>query len=95
MTEKEIRIASDEYMDIPPVRAAIKIGDKEDLISHLKVAYANGMRDAITIVRKEEREKAIKAFVELSFVCTNCTEKCSVKCGQNCLMEKFIKILNK
>ena len=44
MSEEEIRKAAGEYMDIPSVKAAIKCGDVEDLASHIKVAYANGMR---------------------------------------------------
>lgn len=89
MTEKEIRIASDEYMDIPPVRAAIKIGDKEDLISHLKVAYANGMRDAIKIIHEE----AVNAFEKTYLICETCNKKCSVECGEDCLKNHFIKLL--
>lgn len=47
MSEEEIRLASDEYMDIPSVKSAIKCGDVEDLQSHIKVAYANGIRYAL------------------------------------------------
>lgn len=48
MTEEQIGVAANEYMEIPPIRAAIKCGDIEDLESHIKVAYANGLRDAST-----------------------------------------------
>lgn len=44
MTDEEIRKAAGEYMNMPSVKAAIKCGDVEDLASHIKVAYANGMR---------------------------------------------------
>ena len=52
-------------------------------------------RILVNLARQEEREKSIKAFVELSSICTTCTDKCSVKCGEDCLMEKFIKLLYK
>lgn len=34
--------ASREYMNIPPVKSAIKCGDVEDLESHIKVAFKEG-----------------------------------------------------
>lgn len=34
--------AASEYMNIPPVKAAIKCGDIEDLESHIKVAFESG-----------------------------------------------------
>ena len=47
MTEIEIRNEARNYMEIPPIRAAIKCGDLEDLESHIKVAFANGARWAL------------------------------------------------
>ena len=47
MSEEQIREAANEYMETPPVSAAIRCGDVEDLVSHIKVAYANGLRDAL------------------------------------------------
>lgn len=47
MTDEEIRKAAGEYMNMPSVKAAIKCGDVEDLASHIKVAYANGIRYAL------------------------------------------------
>ena len=44
---KNIEEAAEEYMNIPPVKAAIKCGDVEDLESHIKVAYKNGWEDGI------------------------------------------------
>lgn len=49
MSEEQIREAANKYMETPPVSAAIKCGYVEDLASHIKVAYANGMRDAISL----------------------------------------------
>ena len=42
---KKLEEAAKEYMNIPPVKAAIKCGDVEDLVSHIKVAYRNGFQD--------------------------------------------------
>ena len=38
----KLDIAASEYMNIPPVKAAIKYGCTEDLEAHIKVAFRNG-----------------------------------------------------
>lgn len=40
--ERTIEEQAREYMNTPPVKAAIKCGDIEDLESHIKVAFKNG-----------------------------------------------------
>lgn len=40
--KQTIEEAASEYMNIPPVKAAIKCGDIEDLESHIKVAFESG-----------------------------------------------------
>lgn len=40
--KQTIEEAASEYMNIPPVKAAIKCGDIEDLESHIKVALESG-----------------------------------------------------
>lgn len=40
--KQTVEEAASEYMNIPPVRAAIKCSDIEDLESHIKVAFKNG-----------------------------------------------------
>lgn len=40
--KQTIEEAASEYMNIPPVKAAIKCGDIEDLESHIKVAFKSG-----------------------------------------------------
>lgn len=55
MSEEQIREAANKYMETPPVSAAIKCGDAEDLASHIKVAYANGMRDSNTWISVKDK----------------------------------------
>ena len=57
MSEEQIREAANEYMETPPVSAAIRCGDVEDLASHIKVAYANGLRDAIKTFEGKDDKK--------------------------------------
>ena len=38
----ELEKAARGYMNIPPVKSAIKCGDIEDLESHIKIAFRNG-----------------------------------------------------
>ena len=40
--KQAVEEAASEYMNIPPVKAAIKCGDIEDLESHIKVAFESG-----------------------------------------------------
>lgn len=42
--KQTIEEAASEYMNIPPVKAAIKCGDIEDLESHIKVAFESGAK---------------------------------------------------
>lgn len=59
------------------------------------VASSTAM-NAIQMARKEEREKAIEAFREVSTnECCNCKDACSVRCGTDCLLNKLKELLNK
>lgn len=40
--KQTVEEAARDYMNIPPVKAAIKYGDIQDLESHIKVAFRNG-----------------------------------------------------
>lgn len=40
--KQSLEEAASEYINIPPVKAAIKCGDIEDIESHIKVAFKNG-----------------------------------------------------
>ena len=56
MSEEQIREAANEYVETPPVSAAIRCGDVEDLASHIKVAYANGFRDALIEIGQSTKD---------------------------------------
>lgn len=72
-----VEVAASEYMNIPPVKAAIKCGDLEDLESHIKVAFkagaewqsnkyavlaSNAVQRAILQHNKEEQKRVLKNY---------------------------------
>ena len=50
---------------------------------------------AAYLARKEEREKALLAFSEVSKYCEKCNKKCSSDCSISCLEDKFKELINK
>ena len=50
---------------------------------------------AVGFARKEEREKALLAFSEVSKYCDKCNKKCSSDCSISCLEGKFKELINK
>ena len=50
---------------------------------------------AVEMTHREEREKAMKAFSEVSKECEKCNKKCSVDCSISCLEDKFKELINK
>jgi hypothetical protein len=80
--KQTIEEAASEYMNIPPVKAAIKCGDIEDLESHIKVAFKNGA--------EWKHEKAIEAF--RLFVEKYCAESGRTDISED--SEHYMKVFN-
>jgi hypothetical protein len=57
--------------------------------------YKEDIIKAVEMARKEEKEKAISAFSKVLSECggCDCKDACSVKCGNDCLIEKFTELI--
>lgn len=67
-----IKEAAREYVNIPPVQAALKFMNKEDLRSHIVVAFENGARFAAQntwISVKDELPETLSLFANCSCEC--------------------------
>jgi hypothetical protein len=50
---------------------------------------------AVSMARKEEREKAVNALKTILSACNDCKDFYSVQCGTCCIIDKFKELLNK
>ena len=73
-----------------------------EYVNNFNVSYFTDSADAkmfaltaVGFARKEEREKALLAFSEVSKYCDKCNKKCSSDCSISCLEGKFKELINK